>query len=57
MEANISANVNVYIPTADQQGWRATATHDAAPGRVCEIYYGGSVSGTTASLEGLVECS
>ncbi|NIR42874.1 MAG: prepilin-type N-terminal cleavage/methylation domain-containing protein [Gemmatimonadetes bacterium] len=57
IDANISTNVNVYIPNADEQGWRATATHDAAPGKVCEIYYGSSVSGMTATLEGLVECN
>ncbi len=57
LEAHISRNVTLYIPQADVQGWRATATHFAAPGRVCEMYYGSSMAGSTATLEGLVECS
>ena len=57
MEAHISRNVTIYIPNADLQGWRATATHFAAPGKVCEIYYGNSMTGSTATVEGAVECS
>lgn len=57
IQANISANVDVYIPHADVQGWRATATHIAAPGRVCELYYGSGTGGSTATSEGQVECN
>jgi prepilin-type N-terminal cleavage/methylation domain-containing protein len=56
LRVNISRRVTLYIPDADLTGWRATATHEAAPGRVCEIYYG-STSGSTATVEGAVDCS
>ena len=57
LDYNWSRNVTVTVGQADVQGWKATATHIAAIGRVCEIYYGTSVTGTTATTEGAVECS
>jgi prepilin-type N-terminal cleavage/methylation domain-containing protein len=57
IEVTVSNNVDLYIPHADINGWRATATHIAAPGRVCELYYGTGASGGTATVEGQVECN
>lgn len=54
---NISENVSITIPEADNSGWRATATHGGAPGKTCEIYYGDASGATIASHEGSVECS
>lgn len=57
VDVRSSTNVDIYIPHADFQGWRATATHIAAPGKVCEIYYGSGAGGSTATAEGAVECN
>lgn len=57
IEAHISKNVTLDIAFADPGGWRATSTHDAAVGRVCELYYGDSTGSSTATEEGVVECN
>jgi len=54
---NISENVTILIPEADNSGWRGTATHGGAPGKTCEIYYGDASGATVASYEGSVECN
>lgn len=54
---NMTENVTILIPEADNSGWRATATHSGAPGKTCEIYYGDASGATVASHEGSVECN
>ncbi len=54
---NMTQNVTVTIPEADNSGWRGTATHSGAPGKTCEIYYGDASGATVATREGSVECN
>ncbi len=54
---NKSPSVNISIPVADAQGFRATATHDAVVAKTCEIYFGSATGVTVAMDEGVVACN
>ncbi len=57
LDFNKTLQVSVSVPVATDQGWRATATHAAAPTRACELYYGAAGGATTAQSEGSVYCN
>ena len=56
LDFNQSQNVTISIASGDADDWRATATHTGVTGTTCELYYG-NTTGTTATAEGVVNCS
>lgn len=52
-----SGRVLISIPEAQVDGFRATATFEAAPHLACELYYGNASGQSTANLEGVVMCN
>ena len=56
LEPRFSEGVTLTLPEASVQGWSATATHVALPGRTCALYYGAVSAVAPATVEGVVAC-
>jgi type II secretion system protein G len=57
LDYNPSQGVTISPSSVDTgKGWKATGSHTGTSSK-CELYYGSGESGTTATQEGVVNCS